>query len=400
MSGAFEESELRKLVPLTAMQDDRSRHNQNVHVRQALESLEKPGDQHFWDVFDELSFLPPSYDVTVEQFRAGLYSPNHFIQTVSATNVARFARDADWALPELEGLLKREPHDVLLVSATAAAIQSIGTTEAAAVLAGALQRLLASDLPSHQKGELSTYILRSLVSMGLVAHEQRGAFRRAVEYFTAQENMAWAPECLRELDMFCVETAKDLNQLVLRDPTTPLTDEVLIGYRVRSMPSVQERTYGTWAVLMDEYCKFSSCGLPDRFAFLEDACYAEDRKGRNLGLARVVVLENDNGIMAVCLSCDEAGVGPVSWYPEVATGMLHRTMRLDPSSTFVLTYHLSAAGNGVHGELVLRESPSLRIASPNDLFQDAFGDIQQMLFEGTALPKRAVLAAQHLKRER
>ncbi len=380
------------------MTDEIVRQNQARHVENALETLQQPGDQHFWDVFDELSGLPPSYDVTISQFREGLRSPNPFIQVVSAGNVARFAKDADWVLPELEDLLKREQRDVLLYSATANAIQSLRTPEAAAVLANALDRTLQSDIPLREKGELSTYILRSLVSMGLVAHEQRGAFRRAVDYFATQEDRVWTPECLWELDMFSVESASDLHDILSKDPTVPLTDEVLVGYRARILPIASDRTFGDWAVLTDEYCKFSSCGLPERFAFLDEACYANDAKGRNLGLARVVVLENADGLRAVCLCCDEAGVGPVTWYPEIATSMLHRTLKLDPCSTYILTYHLNNSDGEIHGSLILRENPSYRVMAPVDIFGENLPDIQRFFFEGGKLPESAIASAQVIRR--
>lgn len=380
------------------MTDDYIRQNQTRHVQQALDSLQKPGDQHFWDVFNELCVLPPSYDITIDQFREGLRSSNHYIQVVSAGNVARFAKDADWALPELEDLLKRAQHDVFLVSAAANAIQSLGTREAAAVLANALDRALEGDIPINQKGELTTYILRSLVAMGLVAHEQRGAFRRAIEYFAANKDRVWTPECLWELELFSVESGGDLHQLIRRDPTAPLTDEVLLGYRVRTLPSVTDRAFGDWGVIMDDYCKFSSCGLPDRFAFLRYANYADDQKGRNLGLARVVVLENQSGVRAVCLASDDAGVGPVTWYPDVAASMLHRTIKLDPCSTYILSYHLNQTGGGIRGNLAVIEGPGCNINSPFDVFGEALPDIQKMLFEGARLPENAVAAAQALRR--
>jgi hypothetical protein len=380
------------------MTDEVVRQNQARHVQNALESLQQPGDQHFWDVFDELSGLPPSYDVTINQFREGLRSPHAFIQVVSVGNVARFAKDADWVLPELEDVLKREPQDVLLLSATANAIQSLRTPEAAAVLANALDRTLQSDIPLREKGELSTYILRSLVSMGLVAHEQRGVFRRAVDYFANQEDRIWLPDCLWELDMFCVESANDLRDIVSKDPTTLLTDEVLIGYRARTLPVATERVFGDWAILMDEYCKFSSCGLPERFAFLDEACFANDTKGRNLGLARVVVLENTKGMRAVCLCCDEAGVGPVAWYPEVAASMLHRTLKLDPCSTYILTYHLNKPDQGIHGSLTLSENPNYRVTAPIDIFGDSLPDIQRFFFEGRKLPDSTIASAQVVRR--
>lgn len=380
------------------MTDDPVVRNQTRHVREALEALQQPGGQYFWDVYDELSGLPASYDVTVDQFREGLRSPHQYIMAVSAENVARFAKDSEWALPELEDLLKRAEHDVFLVSAAANAIQNLGTREAAAVLAGALDRALESDIPISQKGELATYILRSLVAMGLVAHEQRGAFRRAIEYFAGREERVWTPECLWELEMFCAENSGDLHQLLQRDPTAPLTDEVLIGYRVRTLPSVKERAFGDWGVVMDDYCKFSSCGLPDRFAFLRDASYADDHKGRNLGLARVVIFENTSGVRAVCLACDEAGVGPVTWYPEVAASMLHRTIKLDPCSTYILSYHMNDAGEGIRGNLAVIEGPGYNVSSASDVFGEALPDIQKMLFEGTKLSDSTLAAAQVLRR--
>lgn len=381
------------------MTDDIARQNQVRHVQGALETLQQPGDQHFWDVFEELSTLPPCYDVTVDEFREGLHNPNHYVQIVSAGNVARFARDAEWALPELEGLLKRESGDVLVVSAAASAIQSLRTREAAAVLANALDSTLRSDMPLNQKGELSTYLLRSLVSMGLIAHEQRGAFRRAIDYFAAQQDRVWTPECLWELDMFCVENANNLSELLSRDPTTPLTDEVLLGYSVRLMSPPLERAFGDWGIVMDSYCKFSSQGLPDRFAFLPEACFGDDLAGRNLGLARVVVLENKAGVRAACVSCDETGVGPVAWYPEIAASMLHRTLNLDPCSTYILTYHLSRSDLGLNGGLILRENPSYHVASPFDIFGETLPHIERFLFEGGAIPDSAIAAAQFLKRE-
>lgn len=380
------------------MTDELARQNQARHVQNALETLQQPGDQYFWDVFDELSVLPPSYDVTISQFREGLRSPHTFIQVVSVANVARFAKDADWVLPELEAVLKREPHDVLLVSATANAIQSLRTQEAAAVLANGLDRTLQSDIPLREKGELSTYILRSLVSMGLVAHEQRGVFRRAVDYFANQQDRVWLPDCLWELDMFCGESANDLHDIVSHDPTALLTDEVLIGYRARTLPVASDRAFGDWAVLMDEYCKFSSCGLPERFAFLDDACYANDAKGRNLGLARVVVLENTDGMRAVCLCCDEAGVGPVAWCPEIAASMLHRTLKLDPCSTYILTYHLNNAERDIFGSLILRENPSYKVTTPEDIFGETLPDVQRFFFEGGKLPDSTLASAQVFRR--
>lgn len=381
-----------------SMTDELARQYQARHVENALESLRQPGDQHFWDVFDELSGLPPSYDVTIDQFREGLRSPHEFIRVVSVGNVARFAKGADWVLPELEEVLKREPQDVLLLSATANAIQSLRTPEAAAVLANALDRTLQSDIPLREKGELSTYILRSLVSMGLVAHEQRGAFRRAVNYFANQQDRIWLPDCLWELDMFCAESANDLRDIISHDPTTVLTDEVLIGHGARILPTATERAFGDWAILMDQYCKFSSCGLPERFAFLDDACYANDTEGRNLGLARVVVLENIEGMRAACLCCDEAGVGPVAWYPEVAASMLHRTLKLDPCSTYILTYHLNKPGHGIHGSLILDENPNYRVTSPIDIFGEALPDIQRLLYDGGKLPDGTIASAQVIRR--
>lgn len=380
------------------MTDDPIVQNQTRHVRDALETLQHPGGQHFWDVFDELSGLPGSYDVTVGQFREGLQSPHHYIRVVSAGNVARFAKDTDWALPELADLLGRSENDVLLVSAVANAIQSLGTREAAAVLAAALDRALESDISINQKGELATYILRRLVAMGLVAHEQRGAFRKAVEYFAGREDRVWTPECLWELEMFSAENNTDLHQLLLHDPTAPLTDEVLLGYRVRTMPNPKERPFGDWGVVMDDYCKFSSCGLPDRFAFLRDASYAGDHKGRNLGLARVVIFENTSGVRAVCLACDEAGVGPVTWYPEVAASMLHRTIKLDPCSTYILSYHMNQAGGGIRGNLAVIEGPGYNVNSAFDVFGEALPDIQKMLFEGARLPDGTVAAGQALRK--
>jgi hypothetical protein len=234
--------------------------------------------------------------------------------------------------------------------------------------------------------------------MGLVAHEQRGVFRRAVDYFAQQEDPVWTPECLWELDMFCEESARDLHDILSKDPTVPLTDEVLIGYRVRSFPIAGDRVFGDWAVLMDEYCKFSSCGLPERFAFLEEACYANDSKGRNLGLARVVVMENGQGVRAVCLCCDEASAGPVAWYPEIAVSMLHRTLKLDPCSTYTLTYHLSDTSNGIQGALTLRESPTYNATTPSDIFGEVLPALQRFFFEGRELPQSAILSAQALQR--
>jgi hypothetical protein len=379
------------------MSEETVQQNRARYVQSGFETLQNPSDRQFWVVFDELSTLPPTYHVAIEQFREGLHSPHQFIQVVSAGNVARFAKDADWALPELEGLLKREPHDVLLVSATAHAIQSLRTPEAAAVLASAVDRALESDIPGHQKGELVTFLLRSVVSMGLVAHDQRGVFRRAVDYFAKQRDSVWTPECLWELDMYCQASANDLHDILSKDPTVPLTDEVLIGYRVRTLPTLRNRTFGEWGVLMDEYCKFSSCGLPERFAFLEEACYADDSKGQNLGLARVVVLEDRAGMRAVCLCGDEAGVGPVAWYPEVAVSMLHRTLKLDPSSTHTLTYHLTDATDGIRGTLVLRESPIYKTMTPKDVFGEALSDLQRFFYEGGKLPQSAIKSSQTLR---
>jgi hypothetical protein len=381
------------------MTDNIAQQNQVRRVQCALETLRHPGGQHFWDVFDELSALPPCYHVTVDRFREGLYSSSHYVQVVSASNVARFARDAEWALPELEGLLKRESGNVLVVSAAASAIQSLRTREAAAVLAKALDSTLQSEMPLNQKGELSTYLLRSLVSMGLIAHEQRGAFHRAIDYFAAQADRVWTPECLWELDMFCVENANNLSELVSRDPKTRLTDEVLQGALLRELAPLQQRLFGDWGVVMDSYCKFSSQGLPDRFAFLPEACFGDDLAGRNLGLARVVVLENREGVRAACVSCDETGVGPVAWHPEIAASMLHRTLNLDPWSTYILTYHLSRSDLGLNGGLVLRENPSYYAASPYDIFGATLPQIEKFLFHGGEIPDSAIAAAESLKRE-
>jgi hypothetical protein len=149
---------------------------------------------------------------------------------------------------------------------------------------------------------------------------------------------------------------------------------------------------------MDEYCKFSSCGLPEKFAFIDDACYANDEKGRNLGLARVVVLEHVNGMRAVCLCCDETGVGPVAWYPEIAASMLHRTLKLDPCSTYVLTYHLNNSDGELHGSLILRENPNYRVTAAADIFGESLSDIQRLFFEGAKLPESTIASAQALRR--
>lgn len=376
------------MADLSPQKDEKIR-----EVEGLLAGIESATLSEAWALCRRVNGLPDSYQHTVEAFREGLRSSTGLVQMVSANGIVRFAAQESWALPELEAFLLREERDVLSASIALQALQSLGSCDAARVIAAAVPRIMDAPIRLSDKAAIITYALRSLGAMGGIALNEGSAFRQAVRFFDSRFEGLWAAECFWELEYFIEQSQADLVELSQKRKLMPLATVALSGSQLLDLPHSGVPLNGPWSAAMDEYCSFDTTALPARL--IPDGA----KEGEFLPRARVVVLQNQIGERAVILCSDEACTIQEPTSPEAVLAAMGRFIDLDPTGTHTFIYKLGATAPLPYGSLTLCETPSIFISSPSELFGGQLGEIQRLLFAGCTVPSCVPSAIEAMRRD-